>query len=392
MADNENNLEESMKKTLEEIKGKDEEGEENEELEAVSSEVEEIEEIEEEVKASKQAKEDKGRDEKGRFKAKGSESSGIQSEEADQHNETENGVEAGPTIGLKEEQKTPLIGGDKLSRPPTTWRPLAKSKWKDIDPDIRAEILKREEDGISGVSQMREKATYGERLNNIINPYMPTINASGGTPEGVIQNLLNTAYRLQTGTPQDKAQVLLAAARQYGADMSVLGMKQDPAQQQVAQQFQPYIGKIQQLEQRLHQFENQTANAESNQIISKIEEFSNANDGNGNLLHPYFEDVRIQMSNIIQTASEQGKTLTLEQAYDEAIWSNPDTRSIVMSEKARQDDGKRQKEAKDRAARAKKSDKINLSKNSSYESKQLKPIVSVEQTMREKLKEIKAHV
>jgi hypothetical protein len=52
---------------------------------------------------------------------------------------------------------------------------------------------------------------------------------------------------------------------------------------------------------------------------ASIVEFKNARDHNGRLLHPHFDTVRHEMGTLMQQASVEGVSLTLEQAYYIAI-------------------------------------------------------------------------
>jgi len=52
---------------------------------------------------------------------------------------------------------------------------------------------------------------------------------------------------------------------------------------------------------------------------ASIVEFKNARDPNGRLLHPHFHTVRDEMGKLMQQASDEGVSLSLEQAYYIAI-------------------------------------------------------------------------
>ncbi len=52
---------------------------------------------------------------------------------------------------------------------------------------------------------------------------------------------------------------------------------------------------------------------------ASIVEFKNARDHDGRLLHPHFDTVRHEMGKLMRQASDEGVSLTLEQAYYIAI-------------------------------------------------------------------------
>lgn len=351
------NLDESMQETLKSLQGS-EETEVNEEIETTDD-----------LDESGDDKPSRSRDDKGRFAKK--------AEEADEPAVEEEAEEV-------VEQEAEPVEDVKLNRPPSTWTPEAKSIWKDLPPRARQEILKREEDGMRGVSQMRERASYGERLQQIINPYTPLISAQGSTPEQTIQSLLNTAYRLNTASPKEKAELLLETAKRYGADMSVFGNPQ------AVTAASPADSKIRELEEKLARFEQSTVQVKQTEAMNKIEAFANAENESGELKYPYFENVRNQMAVLIEAAHHEGRTLSLEEAYDAAVWSHPDTRRLMMTAQSSDAERKRQEEAKRRAANAQKANKVNLSKKGSHDLKQPKPTGSVDDTLREAMENIKS--
>jgi hypothetical protein len=52
---------------------------------------------------------------------------------------------------------------------------------------------------------------------------------------------------------------------------------------------------------------------------ASIEEFKNARDPHGRLLYPHFGTVRYEMGKLMQQASDEGVSLTLQQAYYIAV-------------------------------------------------------------------------
>lgn len=73
-----------------------------------------------------------------------------------------------------------------------------------------------------------------------------------------------------------------------------------------------------------------TQNKQTQQLT--ISNFANAKDEEGNLLHPYFEIVKNDMFALISS----GVVIDYESAYENALWLNPQTRSILL-EKQEQD-------------------------------------------------------
>lgn len=288
-----------------------------------------------------------------------------------------------------EEKELPEID-PKLARAPTTWRNDAKAKWNTIAPEIREEILKREEDIGRGISTYKADADFGKSVQQSLTPYMAMINASGATPNQAVTSMLDTYYKLQSGTPQDKANLLLQAAQQYGADMSVLTAEIDPAQNTMQQQLYPLTQKIQSLEQQISQQNNQAQQLGSSQATSSIEAFRNATDEAGQSLYPHFEGLREHMADLIDRAESIGQTKSLEEAYEDAEWASPDLRALKLTKQSTTSEEQRQKATAEKALKAKKAAGINLQQKGGYDPKPSTPTGTIVDTMAETMAEMRA--
>ena len=61
----------------------------------------------------------------------------------------------------------------------------------------------------------------------------------------------------------------------------------------------------------------------------QIKEFAEAKDQAGNPKFPHFEAVKSTMGALIQSASASRQVLSLEEAYNQAIWTRPDIREAL---------------------------------------------------------------
>lgn len=293
---------------------------------------------------------------------------------------------------------------DNSVRPPSTWTAEAKSQWSSLPPRIKQEILKREEDIGRGISNYKQRAEIGDRYQQVMQPYQAMINAAGVSTEHAIQSVMNTMYRLQTGTPQQKAQLLLQTAQQYGADLEVLRAEPDPQQAALQNYLSPLQQEIQQLRQQISSQSHTSEQAQMAEVTSKIEAFRNAADEKGNQLYPYFDNLRVQMGALIeardaeiqQQISTNGFSnltpMSLEEAYESAAWSHPETRNILSTKQQTNSEEERKRIAREKAAKAKKADKTNVKSKPARSNQKPKPVGSVEDTMREVMKDIQSRV
>jgi len=374
-------LDESMAETLKEIQSNDEP--------EVLEEKDNADEFKPDTQEGDSGQEARERDEQGRFKSKddGDESASEEGEslEDDAAGEEASAESIEQTSDLEEEIQEEIVDAGEA---PSSWRTGARLKWKDVDPEIRDEIIKREADMFRGISQYKNDADYGRAVQQTVQPYMAMINAAGSTPAKAIGSMMDTYYRLTNADPQQKSHLLMQVAQQYGADMSVFKNDIDPEQANFQQQLQPLQNQIVQLQQNLRQRDNESRNFETSQAQNEIAAFHSAQE-DGKPKYPHFEIVRTQMADQIQISESQGIQLSLEQAYENVCWAIPEIRQQMLLEQTTNGEEKRLQEVKDKTSKAKKADKVNLQQKGSYDETVNKPTGDVNDTLKETLREIK---
>lgn len=289
----------------------------------------------------------------------------------------------------QEEPEVPEPEDPSIINPPYSWRAGAKAAWKDLPQEIRQEVMKRETEMKRGVDQMREKASFGDQITQIAQPYMPIIQAEGSTVQDTFSGLMNTAYILRQGAVGQKAQLAVQMAQKYGF-LDELRSQLSGENNQLQSVLSPLQQEIMNLKQQLEQREQQTQQSEAQRYQTEVEQFAQEADEDGTLKHPYFDNVRSQMALLIQAANAEGRMMSLEEAYENALWASPETRGVLQSRQAEEASAKRQREAKERAAKAKQADSVNLGKKPSHDSTQPKPTGSVDDTLKETMERIRS--
>jgi len=375
-------LSDSMAETLKEIQSA--ETNEVEEDHAEDSEIREV---------PESAKGERARGEDGRF---------VKTSEENEEEVTPEEVvepvaeEVQQTGGIGQEQPleqqipSPAEADPQFSRAPSTWRNESKAKWNDIDPVIREEIVKREADYGREINKHHTDAAYGRGVQQSLQPYMPMINASGKTPNEVVTSMLDAHYRLANANPQQKAELLLQTASQFGADMSIMQQEYNPEQNALQQAMYPIQQEVQQLRQQISQQSNQAQQFEQTQAISTIDAFDNATDENGNAKFPYFETVRNDMADLIERSESRGQQLSLEEAYESAIWAAPELRQTLLANQQTNSVEANRKEVAAKAKAAKKAAGVNLTQTGSYDENPPIPTGTVNDTLSQTLAEIKS--
>ena len=335
----EKSLDESLAETFDEINKRDEEPEAVKE--EVSEEVEEEDELV--VESEEEPKEEAKEEAKEETKEEPQPEEETQEEEADSEDVTE-------------ERET------QSKRPPSTWSAKGKASFSKLPKHIQDEIIKREADIGKGISMYKQAANYGRSIGEAIKPYEAMIRSENSDPIKTVQSLLNTAYRLRSGTPQQRGQLVMQIAQQYGADLSQYSSANaENTENQEIPELQQYLNPLQEKINNLEQVyasQQQAAQQQTQQeAVTSIGSFQNQVDEKGNIRNVHFDDVRNDMADLIESAERQGRQLSLEEAYETACWANPQIRSVKLT----QANKKRKEEAQKKSKQANKIAQTNLS-------------------------------
>lgn len=256
--------------------------------------------------------------------------------------------------------------------PPSTFTPAAKAAYQALPKDspLRADIKKREADYQKGISQYKQAAEQGNSLMAEIQPYMGIIQSEGGTPQRAIKQLLHTAYQLRSGTPQQRGELVMQIAQQYGADMSrFMGAKPDGEQAQntgfdpqalapvVQQLLSPHLHRIEKFQSEFLTAKQREEQAATQAATASVEAFRVAADKEGNPAHPYFDNVRDLMADFINAGHAQD----METAYAMACRAHPEVSQAIASAQTQQQEAQRLAEAKRKAEEARRASSVNAS-------------------------------
>lgn len=224
---------------------------------------------------------------------------------------------------------------------PSSWNAKGRELFAKAPPELQEYIRTREGQMQEGVAKLKSefqgKADFAEAMWREIAPHKHLIDREGGNPVAAVRDLLGMAALMRTGTHEQKRQLLLSTARQFGVNLT--DTQADPQGQP-----QPaYDPRVDTLEQTLRAMAAQNQEQTRQQLTSQVEEFSKA--------HPHFESVRVEMGRLI----EAGIASDMKDAYERAIWLNPEVRQKVQAEaqeKATREKEARAKEQAEKARRA----------------------------------------
>jgi hypothetical protein len=217
---------------------------------------------------------------------------------------------------------------------PSTWK---KEYWplydklhqgQSLTPDeakqLAAYTNERENQFKAGVSTYKAEADKAKEVQEALAPFLPVLQQYNIQPGKWIANLGHAHMRLAQGSPAEKIQLFQQLAREYGVPLdqvqSTEAQPADPQAQWLSQQVQELRGAQQ-------QFLTWQQTQEQRELQAQIARVRDEKSADGKPLRPLFESVREQMGGLLQSGMAQ----SLEDAYEKAVWMNPDVRSQLLA-------------------------------------------------------------
>ncbi len=215
---------------------------------------------------------------------------------------------------------------------PTTWKKEYLATWDKIQagqpttPEEMKALLEytgnqRETEYKTGVSTYKAEAEQAKHLQAAIEPFMADLQKHNIPPAQFISNLGNAHRVLALGSPEQKIGLFRQLAQDYGVPLETLSQADNSV-------VQTLMSQIDQLKQQVGDVTNWRATREQNEIAGTIKSFQSAVDDSGNPKYPHFETLRETMGQILGN----GMANSLEEAYEKAVWLNPDTRTLATSQ------------------------------------------------------------
>ena len=230
---------------------------------------------------------------------------------------------------------------------PKTWPKEMHDHWAKTPKEVQDYWDTREKQMLDGIEQYKGDANYGKAMRDAITPYMALIQAQGIDAPRAVQTLLNAHYKLSVSPPSQKQQYLQYIAKQYGIDTTGLGGT--PQGQQTADpRYQQLQDELHQLKQVIQSGSEQQLNAERTRISQEVNTFAS------DPKNPYFDEVADDIIVMLKSG------LSLQDAYDRAVWANPVTRAKETARLQTEAKAESEKKAKEQAEVAKKAASANI--------------------------------
>jgi F0F1-type ATP synthase membrane subunit b/b' len=245
----------------------------------------------------------------------------------------EAGKAEGESAGSEKLAEGESAAEDKTSlKAPVGWTPESRESWSKVPKDIQKVILTRENEIAQTMQNTQAARQTHDTIGKLANSYAPIMAAEGvKDPMQAIQGLFETVAQLRVGNPQQKAQRMAMMINHYGIDIQALdsalvgegGVPSPDAQLQnmIDQRMQPVNQLLGELQGRQQEAQVQSQQEAEQEITNFKGEF--------------FEDVRMDMADLMDMASSRNQSMNIQEAYDKAIILRPEIQSIL---KKRSDD------------------------------------------------------
>lgn len=268
---------------------------------------------------------------------------------------------------------------------PEHWSQADKERFNGLPKESKEFVMDRykamEGDYTRRVQRLEGFRKEYEPVEQLLGPHRQTMMQRGWTVPKLISAWASVEQGLNTNAPQQ----LIAIARAYNVTPQQLisliggGQQAQDASAQIAQdaltrngqaaqgqngqsQFppgfdpnallKPVMDQLAQLSERVNGRDQQEQQREYNGILSDIDEFAAEKSANGQLAHPYFDDVVEHMALMAQAERAAGRVPDLQSLYDQAVWARPETRDRLLASQRQAEQSKAQAEARAKAAQA----------------------------------------
>lgn len=238
---------------------------------------------------------------------------------------------------------------------PAHWPAQVREMFAKQPPEVKSWILERhkamEADYTKKMQELAPTKKFGEELDEIFRPHDSMIRQAGMTRTQAIRELVGWKERLDTN-PGEAIKYLASVS---GVDLKKLvegGAAADPAGESPT--VKALRDQVTQLTGQIKNLSGAQTEQQMNARLNEVTQFAEEKDDQGQLKRPHFDEVAQDVAFRIRAAKAEGKTLTLQEAYDSAVWANPTTRDKVLSARDAQRRAKEEAERKAKADAAKK--------------------------------------
>jgi hypothetical protein len=213
-------------------------------------------------------------------------------------------------------------------KPPASWTPAAREKWAALDPDIRAEVHRREGEAQRVLQQSAQSRQFVDAFENVVRPFEVFIRSENASPLQAVQNLMSTAAEFRVGTPARKVELVAGIIKNFGIDLQALdsvlaGEVPQGGGQQQQQYRDPRVDQLLASQQQREQQLSQKATADAHAALTAFAQS-----------HEFYNDVQNTMADLMELKAKRGEPIDLEKAYAQACNLHEDISTLLAQRAA----------------------------------------------------------
>ncbi|MGD9674494.1 MAG: hypothetical protein AB7U98_13560 [Candidatus Nitrosocosmicus sp.] len=261
-----------------------------------------------------------------------------------------------PPAPKAEETPAPTPSPSPAPRPrdiniaPNTWKAEVQAEWAKLPESVRAEIHRREDDFHNGVEVYKADAQFARSIKPALEPFMPILKQYNIDPAAQVHALMRAHHTLALGSPEQKSAMIQQLIKDYQIKLPSAAPAPTPDGEPAF--VDPEVASLRQEIEQLRSQLNGTTEAVSQErrqkLVSEIQEFASKPE------NEHFDTVADDIATLLR--AKPG--MTLREAYDQAVWLNPVTRTKLL-EKQAADAAAAQEKARKDAAERKRLDDLN---------------------------------
>lgn len=226
-------------------------------------------------------------------------------------------------------QQTKLPNATPDAPAPRTMAPAAREHWANLPRPVKDAFLKVEGQAARAVNEAQQHRQTAERFTQVVQPFLPHLQAIGVAPEAAIRELFTMEYKLRSGSPAERTGLILSLMERGGVTPHALadaieGRPPPQGQQPMRDpRVDELLGRVEQAKQR-------RVEATSAQAAEQLRAFEATQP-------EFFNDVAADMADLVVAERRKGRAVdaaALQRIYEKACLINDDVRPIVEQRKA----------------------------------------------------------
>lgn len=231
----------------------------------------------------------------------------------------------------------------KASGPPPGFSPESKAYYNSLPPDhpLRKDIEKREKEVSDGFKQKTDQINKYAEFEQVLAPARQAYQQAGIQSDAeAIKRLFSWESMLRN--PSTRQQAFNDLARNYGIN---LAQSQEPSTApDIPPALRPVVDQFGAITQQVSALQGDLQRRDEEQAAQTLQQFSKDK--------PHFERVKSHMGQLMMAAAQSGQNMTLDQAYEQATWSNSEIREELMKDRFEKSEAEKKSAALERSKHA----------------------------------------